>query len=79
MTDLAVQGRENEECQDSGGDQASDDDGRERPLDLGSHRRGQRHGQKAEASDECRHQHGPEPVHRSLYDSLISGDAFCFE
>ena len=40
MTDFAVQCGENEKGQDRGGEQASDDDGREGPLDLGSHRRG---------------------------------------
>ena len=40
MTDFAVQCGENEKGQDCGGDQASDDDGREGPLDLGAHRRG---------------------------------------
>lgn len=75
MTDFAVQCGENEKGQDRGGDQASDDDGREGPLDLGSHRRGQCHGKKTEAGDKCRHQHGSESIHRSLCDCLIGWDA----
>ena len=68
-----------QECQNSRGDESSDDHRRQRALDFSAHASRQRHRQKAEACDQCSHQHRPQSVHRTLRDSLIRREACCFK
>ena len=47
---------------------AADDDGGERPLNLGARANVERHGHEPQAGNKRRHQHGTQPGHRALDD-----------
>lgn len=59
--------------QQGGGEDAADDHGGERPLDLGAHARVERHGQEAEGGHGGRHQHGPQAREGRLANGFTEG------